>query len=51
MGGEAVGMYGSKSPALMFGHNSLKYYCMGCGTQHKQDAWPKCGSKMKRVGY
>jgi rRNA maturation endonuclease Nob1 len=28
----------------------LKYYCMSCGTQHKQAACPKCGSKMKRVG-
>lgn len=28
----------------------LKYYCMVCGTQHKEAACPKCGSKMKRVG-
>ncbi len=37
----------------MFGRgdsSSLKYYCMSCGTQHKQAACPKCGSKMKRVG-
>ncbi|MDP9287467.1 MAG: anaerobic ribonucleoside-triphosphate reductase [Thermoproteota archaeon] len=37
----------------MFGsgdNSSLKYYCMSCGTQHKQAACPKCGSKMKRVG-
>jgi hypothetical protein len=30
--------------------SSLKYYCMACGTQHKETACPKCGSKMKRVG-
>jgi hypothetical protein len=30
--------------------SSLKYYCMGCGTQHRQVACPKCRSKMKRVG-
>lgn len=30
--------------------SSLKYYCMSCGTQHRQIACPKCGSKMKRVG-
>ena len=30
--------------------SSLKYYCMACGTQHKEAACPKCGSKMKRVG-
>jgi len=23
---------------------------MACGTQHKEAACPKCGSKMKRVG-
>jgi hypothetical protein len=34
----------------MFGDNSLNYYCMGCGTKHKEAACPKCGSKMKRVG-
>jgi len=47
MGG---GMFGSMSPSSMFGDSSLKYYCMSCGTQHKQAACPKCGSKMKRVG-
>lgn len=50
MGGGGIGMFGSMSPSSMFGDNSLKYYCMSCGTQHKQAACPKCGSKMKRVG-
>jgi hypothetical protein len=31
--------------------NSLKYYCMSCGTQHKDISCPNCGSKMKKVGY
>src|SRR5215469_297442 len=48
MGGGA--MFGS-----LFGANqnssSLKYYCMSCGTEHRQIACPKCGSKMKRIGY
>jgi hypothetical protein len=48
MGGGA--MFGS-----MFGANqnssSLKYYCMSCGSEHRQIACPKCGSKMKRIGY
>jgi hypothetical protein len=43
--GGAGGKFGS-----MFGDNSVKYYCMGCGTKHNQAACPKCGSKMKRVG-
>jgi hypothetical protein len=41
----AGGMFGS-----MFGDNSLNYYCMSCGTKHKEAACPKYGSKMKRVG-
>jgi hypothetical protein len=45
-----VGMFGSMSPSSVFGDSSLKYYCMSCGTQHKQAACPRCGSKMKRVG-
>ena len=31
------------------GAGSLKYYCMSCGTEHREAACPKCGSKMKRV--
>jgi hypothetical protein len=47
IGGSGAGgdMFGS-----MFGDNSLNYYCMSCGTKHKEAACPKCGSKMKRVG-
>ena len=52
MGMGGIGMFGSfSSPySSMFGDNSLKYYCMNCGTQHKQASCPKCGSKMKRIG-
>jgi len=49
MGG-GVGIFGSVSSSSMFGDSSLKYYCMSCGTKHKEAACPKCGSKMKRVG-
>lgn len=49
MAGKEGAMFGS-----MFGgsqnSSSLKYYCMSCGTQHRQVECPKCGSKMKRVG-
>lgn len=42
---------GSMSTMLNDSNASLlKYYCMVCGTQHKEAACPKCGSKMKRVG-
>jgi rubrerythrin len=49
MGGGGGGMFGSMSSS-MFGDSSLKYYCMSCGTKHREAACPKCGSKMKRVG-
>ena len=49
-GGGGIGMFGSLSSSTMFGDSSLKYYCMTCGTPHKQIACPKCSSKMKRVG-
>jgi hypothetical protein len=50
MGRMGAGMFGSMSSSSGFGDNSLKYYCMNCGTKHKEAACPKCGSKMKRVG-
>ncbi len=31
--------------------SKLKYYCMSCEAQHKQAECPKCGSKMKRIGF
>lgn len=30
---------------------ALKYYCMSCGTEHRETSCPKCGSKMTRVGW
>ncbi|HMK59066.1 MAG TPA: hypothetical protein VK462_08415 [Nitrososphaeraceae archaeon] len=47
MGGGS-GMFGSLSSP--FSGNSINYYCMSCGTKHKEAACPRCGSKMKRVG-
>ena len=46
--GAGIGIFGSMSSTL--GGSSLNYYCMSCGTKHKEAACPKCGSKMKRVG-
>ncbi|MGA8080470.1 MAG: zinc ribbon domain-containing protein [Candidatus Nitrosopolaris sp.] len=40
---------GMFSPTTAYGSSALKYYCMGCGTQLKQVACPKCGSKMRRI--
>lgn len=44
-------LFGSMSSSSMFSGNSITYYCMSCGMQHKQAACPKCGSKMKRAGF
>jgi len=44
-----VGGPGIFSSGTATGAGSLKYYCMSCGTEHKEAACPKCGSKMKRV--
>jgi rubrerythrin len=51
-GEEQGGMFGSVSSSSMLGNSSsLNYYCMSCGTQHKDVSCPNCGSKMKKVGY
>ena len=55
MGISMKGLFGSLrssnvSPS-MYGYNPIKYYCMNCGNEHKEIACPKCGSKIKRVGY
>ena len=49
--GRIKDMFGSLS-SPMSGNNQkpLKYYCMGCGKEHREIACPNCGSKMKRVG-
>ncbi len=43
-------MGGMFSPTAAYGSSALKYFCMSCGTQHKQVECPKCGSKKRRIG-
>ena len=43
-------MGGMFSPTTAYSGSPMKYYCMSCGTQHKQVACHKCGSKMRRIG-
>jgi hypothetical protein len=50
MGGQGVGAIFGSTFGSSQNSSSLKYYCMSCGTQHRQIACPNCGSKMKRVG-
>ena len=51
----AAGMFGSMSSMFNSSNNdngsSLKYYCISCETRHKKAVCPKCGSKMKKVGF
>jgi hypothetical protein len=48
----AKGIFGSMSPIFSSNNSSsLKYYCISCGTQHREIACPSCGSKMKKVGF
>jgi hypothetical protein len=45
-----MGMTPTSSSSSILGETSLNYYCMGCGTEHRKNACPKSGSKMKRAG-
>ena len=52
MGTGGGGIFNSMSRSMAGANNSsLKYYCMSCGTEHKQAACPNCGSRMKKVGF
>jgi hypothetical protein len=33
-----------------FGYAPIKFYCMDCGYEHRNEACPKCGSKTVKVG-
>ena len=43
-------LFGSLSSAFSDHYRPLKYYCIGCGKEHRENACPNCGSKMKKVG-
>ena len=56
---EATGMFGSISSMFSSSSSnsnsnngsSLKYYCIRCGAEYKEAVYPKCASKMKKVGF
>ena len=52
-GVDVKGLFRSLSSASMNSgqYNPIKYYCMGCGKEHREIACPNCGSKMKKVGW
>jgi hypothetical protein len=39
----------NNSGSTGMGYSPIKYYCMNCGYEHKENACPKCGSKAVRV--
>jgi hypothetical protein len=36
---------------LQSNQSLLRYYCMSCGYEHTKVAFPKCGSKIKKVDF
>jgi hypothetical protein len=45
----SLGSSWNNSGGAGIGYSPIKYYCMNCGYEHKENACPKCGSKAVRV--
>jgi hypothetical protein len=45
----SLGSSWSNSTSAGMGYSPIKYYCMNCGYEHKENACPKCGSKAVTV--
>ena len=40
----------SWSAGAGMGYSPIKFYCMNCGNEHRENACPKCSSKAVRTG-
>jgi hypothetical protein len=40
----------SNSGSTGIGYSQIKFYCMNCGYEHRENSCPKCGSKAVRTG-
>jgi hypothetical protein len=40
----------NNSAGTGMGYSPIKFYCMNCGYEHKENSCPKCGSKAVRTG-
>ena len=40
----------NNSASVGMGYSPIKYYCMNCGHEHKENSCPRCGSKAVRTG-
>jgi len=45
----SLGSSWSNSASAGMGYSPIKYYCMNCGYEHRENSCPKCGSKAVRV--
>src|SRR5918911_1430780 len=43
------GSWNNSSGGIGMGYSPIKFYCMNCGYEHRENACPKCGSKAVRV--
>jgi hypothetical protein len=46
----SLGRSMSNSGNTGMGYSQIKFYCMNCGYEHRENACPKCGSKAVRTG-
>ena len=44
------GSWNNNSGSAGMGYSPIKFYCMNCGYEHKENSCPKCGSKAVRTG-
>jgi hypothetical protein len=44
------GSWNSSRGAGIVGYSPIKFYCMNCGYEHRENTCPKCGSKAVRTG-
>jgi hypothetical protein len=45
----SLGNSWNNSGGMGMGYSPIKFYCMNCGYEHKENTCPRCGSKAVRV--
>lgn len=51
---QKMGLSGASFSVLGSTNNNssgINYYCMNCGSKHREASCPYCGSKLKRAGF
>jgi uncharacterized membrane protein YciS (DUF1049 family) len=44
------GSWNNNSSSAGMGYSPIKFFCMNCGYEHKENTCPKCGSRAVRTG-